>query len=912
VISKHYFGLLLVKPNILVTMSLKNILLIVIAVVLAISIAGYIFYSDLNKTEADPFLFVPENSAMMLQFDQPGLVFGKLLTDSTIWKSLTQIPVFKEIESDILHLGTFLNTKAAYFDQLKKSPLIVSFHPGKNQQTTQILLLSDIGEIPNRSDIQTFLENNLESEYILSEYKGDGFKGFQITTAATDHSFYFVFTDGIMIASSEKQMIEQAIGTYEKQQQHFSQSLDFIKLKGTSGNKVDARLFIQYKQLGNLFKPFTDEANSEAMDWLNNFAAWTVTDLFIKSNKLLFSGFTDYKQLENCFLNDFSNQSGSENRTINVLPFNTNIMLWQGFSDFPAFYEKHIKAKNSEADRIYSDKLSQFVGSEVTLASNASSEKGFGENTWAIVSLLNKKEAQESFNNLAQKGNGKTVKFEGFTIRQIKHGNLLTALFGKMFSVVKNNFYIYVGDYIVFANSTNSLISFLQAYKTGKTLDLSERYQKFSDNLSSTANLSLYINPGGIIKLLPKFLNKETANSFMENAPVISHFTGLAVQFSSSESAMFYSNFYLDHGASRQSDNISQWKISLTDEIAGQPHLVKDHNTKKYNVIVFDKSANMYLISTDGVILWKKRIDKLPLSKIYEVDFFKNGKIQYLFNTADFIYLIDKNGEMVKDFPRKLNPSATNGLGLFDYNKSRDYRLLVSLADKWTYNYTLKGNQVKGWGKPRMNYPIYEPLTRLLINKKDYLIITDERNNVKIVNRKGEERIALKESPNKAANSGYYKNKTNSKGIILTTNESGKLVYIGKNGRLKQTDFGDFSPKHFFLYEDFNNDGSIDFIYLDKNDLKVFDRMKKEIFSYHFESEIKIKPVFFRIGNKQKVLGIVADQEKTIYLFDNKGNITINKGLVSETPFVVGSLNNSREINLITAAGNVLYNYRLN
>ena len=88
--------------------------------------------------------------------------------------------------------------------------------------------------------------------------------------------------------------------------------------------------------------------------------------------------------------------------------------------------------------------------------------------------------------------------------------------------------------------------------------------------------------------------------------------------------------------------------------------------------------------------------------------------------------------------------------------------------------------------------------------------------------------------------------------------------------------------------------------------------MKKEIFSYHFNSEIKIKPVFFRIGKTQKVLGIVADQEKTIYLFDNKGNIVINRGLVGETPFSVGSLNNNKELNLITAAGSILYNYRLN
>ena len=402
------------------------------------------------------------------------------------------------------------------------------------------------------------------------------------------------------------------------------------------------------------------------------------------------------------------------------------------------------------------------------------------------------------------------------------------------------------------------------------------------------------------------------AISFMENAKTISHFKGMVFQYSRGESGMFYTSFYLNHGHPAQSDNISRWQISLSDEIVGQPYLVRDHNTNKNNIIVFDKSANMYLIATDGLILWKKRIDNLPISSINEVDYFKNRKIQYLFNTPDFVYLIDKNGRMVKNYPKKLNPSATNGLKLFDYNNTKNYRLLISLADKWTYNYTISGMQVEGWKKPRMDYLVSEPVTRLVIHDKDYIIITDERNNVKIVNRKGEERIRLKQKPNKAVNSGYFENKTNNKGIIITTNQSGKLIYFNIDGSLKQTDFGDFSPAHFFLYEDFNNDGSLDFIFLDKTELKVFSRLKKEIFSYHFNSEIKIKPMFFKIGKNQKVLGIVADQEKTIYLFDNKGNIVINRGLVGETPFTVGSLNNNSELNLITAAGNVLYNYRLN
>jgi hypothetical protein len=182
---------------------------------------------------------------------------------------------------------------------------------------------------------------------------------------------------------------------------------------------------------------------------------------------------------------------------------------------------------------------------------------------------------------------------------------------------------------------------------------------------------------------------------------------------------------------------------------------------------------------------------------------------------------------------------------------------------------------------------------------------------VTIVNRKGKERIRIKGDLKKARNSEFYVNRTNSKGIILTTNEKGKLSYIKSNGNLAQTDFGNFSKDHFFMYQDFNDDRSVDFIFVDGRKLRVFDRFKKELFSYDFEHEISVRPMYFSLGHKQSVLGVVSSEEKTIYLFDSRGNTIISRGLVGETPFTVGSLNNNRELNLITAAGKVLYNYQL-
>jgi hypothetical protein len=384
----------------------------------------------------------------------------------------------------------------------------------------------------------------------------------------------------------------------------------------------------------------------------------------------------------------------------------------------------------------------------------------------------------------------------------------------------------------------------------------------------------------------------------------------LVFQFSN-QGDIFFTNFYLKNNKNYHEENLALWKTQLDDVIAGKPFLVKDHNTGNFNVVVFDLSANFYLVSTDGRILWKKRVDALPESPIYEVDYYKNGKIQYLFNSPDFIYLIDKNGDFVEGFPKKLNPSATNGLSLMDYKNNRDYRLVVAQADKRIYNYKIDGRQVNGWSKPRTQNLVLDEVQRLVTNNKDYFMVTDSEDEISILNRKGNQRIKLKQNPEKAKNSVFYINTTNSKGIILSTDVKGKLFYISESGNLEYTNFGDFSKSHFFLYEDFNGDGAPDFIYLDGDQLQVFDRFKNILFSYQFDSPISIKPEFFQLSKRKKVMGVVADQEKTIYLFDNKGNILISKGLVGETPFTVGSLENNDQLNLVTGTGNTLYNYRI-
>ncbi|MDV7396624.1 hypothetical protein RZS08_34830, partial [Arthrospira platensis SPKY1] len=106
-------------------------------------------------------------------------------------------------------------------------------------------------------------------------------------------------------------------------------------------------------------------------------------------------------------------------------------------------------------------------------------------------------------------------------------------------------------------------------------------------------------------------------------------------------------------------------------------------------------------------------------------------------------------------------------------------------------------------------------------------MITDSRGELRIVDRRGMPRISPRGELRKSKHAAFYINQTNSKGVLLTTERTGRLLYISAAGLLSTTDFGTYSEDHFFLYEDFTQNRSRDFIYLDGNTLQIFDRFKK-------------------------------------------------------------------------------------
>jgi hypothetical protein len=408
--------------------------------------------------------------------------------------------------------------------------------------------------------------------------------------------------------------------------------------------------------------------------------------------------------------------------------------------------------------------------------------------------------------------------------------------------------------------------------------------------------------------LLEEVLTTPLNELVVKNEDLIKNFEALAVQFKTLNN-MFFTSLYVKHNPSYVREDLSLWKAYLDAPVYGRPYFVKDHRTNNLKIVAFDTLNTMYLIDHEGNVDWKLSIGEKVISDVHTVDYYRNGKIQYLFNTSSHIYLIDLLGRDVEGYPLELRDRATNGLSVFDYDNDRSYRIMLALEDNRVYNFDINGKKVDGWKNPLSKAKVTMPVQHLRDGGKDYIIIADEEGNIKITDRRGRDRINLKTDFVNGIQSEFYVNETNSKGSMLTTNKEGKLTYIKTNGRTETTDFGEFSNDHYFLYEDFDLKGGKDFIFLDGNKLSVFDRFKNVMFSWEFENEINSSPVIIPVSSRENIIGVVSEGTGKIYLFDKNGTLLSTPDHIGKTQVLIGSLKRDGQLNMIVGSGNTIYNY---
>lgn len=207
-----------------------------------------------------------------------------------------------------------------------------------------------------------------------------------------------------------------------------------------------------------------------------------------------------------------------------------------------------------------------------------------------------------------------------------------------------------------------------------------------------------------------------------------------------------------------------------------------DHKTQLQFILLQDSLNNLITINSNGEILWTYTLESPVKSKVFNVDILKNNKHQILFNTAQKIYLIDRNGKNVGRFPIKFTSEITNPINVFDYDNNKNYRIWFSTRNYYTYNYTLDGKTAEQYRPYYFDEVITQPPYYTSIGPSDYIILITAKGKIIGISRKGDGRFILSHTLPLDISDYHFD--------IGNTLQNSYLYYCSKDG-LKRISFSD-------------------------------------------------------------------------------------------------------------------------
>ncbi len=908
----------------------------------AVVFAGLILVYILSRTNTfvsaeasqavsgNAILFVDQIDYTYFTEDFPG--------ENLVWNELKTTNSSFLLYDSLLHdFSILVESRPMLKEVLEDGSLSISIHlQGKSKLATVFYL--NPGEHHTMNDIEVEILAFFGDDAMINErrYEAVILKDVSLSKSSAISAFCFGSKDGLFIASSSSILVEDAIrnlnskgGIYHKK--------GFQKVAMTAGRYVHANVYINYPILDQLFYPTLKSSKRHLLKLFSVIADWGELDADLNDDALVFNGMTFAEDSLAQFLNLFDGQSAVKLESTSMIPSNTSQYLWAGISDIPLFkksVEEYLKKQGriqefrSEDQRLksligvspYNDLL-EIAKDEFFYFKMEASNSG---EEYEVVGIEVKSRSEAisrlnswTLNYAAEKGIDHSRLLSNYILddqRSYKIYHLPEKMYKGFFQAyfIKSYFAFY-DNYVFFSDSKEALSRTIYQNVLHKTLENEHSYDKVSNYLSTKSNLSIYIRPDRFFESKAELFGKDATNMLGSLDQALKKIPGVVFQYVR-EGEMYYTNFTLKFTSQVKEKSLTEWESLLDSAAIIKPSLVINHNTLGKEILVQDATNALYLINSTGRVLWKIKLGDKIKSEIFQIDYYQNGKLQYLFNTASGMHLIDRNGNYVERYPVKFRADATNAIALFDYDNRKEYRIFVACADRMVYVYDIEGNIIPGWNFSKTEGVVEKTIQHFRLREKDYIVFSDPIRSY-ILDRRGRERVKQKNLAAISEKNLFYldMNLSGENPRLVTTDTRGNVIGIDFEGNIEQILEVDATKDHFFRIKDIDQDGTADYIFADGNELKVIDLKGERIFSYKIKNDIMMLPDIYQFSGSDVKIGITDSKENRIYLFNSDGTVYEGFPLEGNSRYSIGYFSGSdSRFNLIVGSANgFIYNYSI-
>ena len=904
-------------------------------------IIGFIILQRRSTSLSNPLKAIPVDASLVLQINNFHNLENMLFEKNQVFTSLEDLSPFRELNDDIHNIDSLAMKSSELTDLLYHSTVYISGHfiGGRRSEFLFIIQKSMAENI--RQDIEILAR--LAGQDIKGterKYEGKSIYTIKIKKQDTERILYLGEIEGNLLISRSVILIENAIRQYSLPKSLLDNE-EFTAIISTAGKSKDANIYVDLGSFPAMLSVLSNDKLSARMKAYHQFGGWMELDLNVTEKQIMLNGFIGDSHNETDFNDLFKNNTPINITADKILPAAISSFISLGGEDFKILHEQYVKYLNAIGkNELRKNRLLEFekkynvsiehemlamIDREITVARGRLNSRQSGDPSMFVLvkcksgtqggkkllSMIEKIQATKGKSSEGLKYSYTIDTDTHYQIVKIPADDLTGLLFGELFSMNESSYFTVLGNYLIFGNSREALGEFIYSNVLSKTLSTNEAYKTFNSSIAQKSYFLFYTNLARSSSALSEYLHPEIIRTWEDNFDIFQKIQPFGFQITE-VSGMNYTNISVQYLDDIKGKPQTIWESLLDTTFTFKPQLVENHYTKQNEIFLQDDGNTIYLINKAGRVLWKQNLPEAINSKVYQIDYYKNGKLQLLFSTKNYLHLIDRNGNYVERYPIRLREESSAGMSLFDYENNRNYRILIPCINNQVYAYTKDGSLINGWQFAGSETEVRTSLEHFRIEEKDFIVFAD-RNRIYILDRRGNVRVPVDRIVNKSRNNTFYldDHATLDKSSIVTSDTAGNVLRISFDGRIETVKLIRFTPDHFFDLKDVNADGINDYIFVDDNSLSVFGQDKSEILNFSFPNEILQPPIYFNFSYADRKLGIVDSRDRQIYLINGDGTLYKGFPLEGSTLFSIGYLEGPRgEFNLIVGGrNNFLYNY---
>jgi hypothetical protein len=920
-------------------MKRKNIIWI-ISVGLMVLLAG-IYLSGLKNKQTDisnSLRLVPIDANMLVEIREPFKLIDFLQTEPAFWKDLVTVPAFTKLNHNMIWLDSISSNHDVLHELLMHNSLLISVHDIGKRNLGSLFII----EIPDHIKTKSVLKDidELLTDHDIRNRNYEGVPVYDVKTSQGNIYSYSIFKGNLFLCNNGL-LIEDAIRQCDLDMSILNNS-GFKDVYETAGKKELANIYVNMSRLNYLMSPFLKDDIENNHPALKNYASWVELDMSLSESLITLNGFAVAPDTTINYLSHIKDQPAVRNDFENILPENTALSYIISLDDndkfssyrrlffeeheYANYFDEQIRNFEQTCGSDFAEMLYSLIDNQVCYAIANINQLDIFQNSYILMNTKSGAKAEKlvrSFlDDYVKHTEQDTAEYISsmkldaanvFTVYRMPLDDWPEVLLGSFFRSSKPKYCSILDNTLVFAPSKSALHKLFNNYLLNRSLSKNKNYLYFKKNLSREYQTYLYVNVSKAFEWVLHVLNDNYSDKLSGVENVTKNFKHFALQQIISDE-MVYHNLAIQYSNYQDEKPHTIWESRLDTSIRTKPVLVENHYTRLKEICVQDVGNTIYLINHKGHVLWKLPLDEKILGDVHQVDAFQNGNLQYLFNTENKIYLIDRLGNHVERFPVNLRSPANCGLALFDYDNTCDYRIFVPCANKKVYLYNIEGNVVSGWDFEGAEYPVTQTPKYFRHGDKDYIVFSD-KYRIYILNRRGEARVQPKYhfQTSKHNNFYYEKNKKKSESCFVTTSNTGTVMKVFLNSVVDSLHIKNYSKNHYFMLEDLDADGVKDYIFLDGKKLEVYSQGLSMIMSYEFDNIITEAPNYYEFSSDNHKLGVTDYKNKIIYLINADGTLHPGFPLTGKSPFSITSLTpGKKRFNLFVGGkDNFLYNYEI-